>query len=112
MDAFHKALFISLDDISATVHLCRLYLSSSTNPLSIAKSVGEIDASNVDLAAGMLSDLTRGAGWDSAEAWYYLAKAYGLQGRKDRERECLRFALKLSEQRGLRDIGVAVGYCL
>lgn len=70
------------------------------------------DRDNVDLAAGFLSDLTRGVGWDVAEAWYFLAKLYRLQGRKDRERECLSFALKLSEARSARDIGVAVGWCL
>lgn len=41
-----------------------------------------------------------------------LAKAYGLQGRRVRERECLAFALGLVELRGVRDIGVAVGLCL
>ena len=67
---------------------------------------------NVDLAAGLLSDLTRGPAWDVPEAWYFLAKAYGLQGRKDRQRQCLKRALELSEKRTIRDIGSAVGWCL
>ena len=66
----------------------------------------------MDLAAGLLSDLTKGLGWDVPEAWYFLAKAYKSQGRRDRERECLSFALSLSETRGVRDIGTALGWCL
>src|SRR5262245_28157871 len=93
VEAFQKALFISPDDVSASIHLCRLYLASSASSLSKSKSSTDIDPDNVDLAAGMLSHLTRGAGWDVAEAWYFLAKAYGLQGRKDRERSCLAYAL-------------------
>ncbi|CCM03055.1 uncharacterized protein FIBRA_05174 [Fibroporia radiculosa] len=110
LEAFKKALFISPDDVSATVHLCRLYLISSSK--SGEDKAACLDRDSVDLAVGLLSDLTRGAGWDVPEAWYFLAKQYGLQGRKDRERECLSFALTLSETRSLRDIGVAVGWCL
>lgn len=103
-------MFIAPDDVAASVHLCRLYLTSS--PSSNSKFTADVDPDNVDLAAGILSHLTRGAGWDVPEAWYFLAKAYGLQGRKDRERECLDFALVLSERRGVRDVGSAVGWCL
>lgn len=60
----------------------------------------------------MLEALTHGPGWDVAEAWYLLSKAYGLQGRKERERNCLMFALGLSEVRGVRDVGSAIGWCL
>src|ERR1700722_7846270 len=104
IDSFHKALFISPDNISATVHLSRFYLLPSDTSRRNAKKARKPDFSNVDLTAGMLSHLTRGAGWDVPEAWYYFAKACGLQGRKDRERECLAFALTLSERRGLRDL--------
>jgi len=107
LEAFQKALFVCPEDISATIHLCRLYLKSPS-----PKPAGGDFRDNVDLAVGLLSDLTRGAGWDVPEAWYFLAKHYGLQGRKGRERECLSFALTLSETRPLRDIGVAVGWCL
>jgi hypothetical protein len=60
----------------------------------------------------MLKQLTRGPGWDVPEAWYFLAKAYGMQDRKDKEQECLNVALKLSEKRGVRDVYSALGYCL
>ncbi|KAG1824753.1 uncharacterized protein BJ212DRAFT_1322207 [Suillus subaureus] len=105
LEAFQKALFISPDDIAASVHLCRIHLStkSSTDP---------VDSDKVDLVAGILGHVTRGPGWDVPEAWYYLAKAYGLQGRKDKERESLATALTLSDRRSIRDIGRAVGWCL
>ncbi|KAJ6632489.1 hypothetical protein B0H10DRAFT_1977554 [Mycena sp. CBHHK59/15] len=109
IDAFHKALFINPDDISASVHMCRLYLTPEG---SSRAGEDEIDPNNVDLVAGMLAHLTRGPGWDVPEAWYFLAKAYGMQDRKDRERECLSLALQLSEQRGVRDVVSAVGWCI
>ncbi|KAI0795798.1 hypothetical protein C8Q75DRAFT_802874 [Abortiporus biennis] len=114
IESFQKALFISPNDISATVHLCRLYLTPLSEATASSSTAREIhpDTDHVDLAAGLLSDLTQGAGWDVPEAWYFLAKAYKLQGRRDRERECLSFALALSETRGVRDIGKAVGWCL
>ncbi|PCH34790.1 hypothetical protein WOLCODRAFT_139578 [Wolfiporia cocos MD-104 SS10] len=111
MEAFQKALFISADDVAATIHLCRLYLSPSSSKRTDGKQ-SDADRDNIDLAVGLLSDLTRGRGWDVPEAWYFLAKHHGLQGRKGRERECLSFALTLSETRTLRDIGQAVGWCL
>jgi len=67
---------------------------------------------DVDLAAGMLTQLTATRGWDVPEAWYYLARAYGMQGRKEKERETLKIALELSEKRGVREIGSALGLCL
>jgi len=127
VDTLQKALFISPDDVAATVHLSRLYLdpemsaklrpsSSSTVSSSAASTTSTIREpqavnSDVDLAAGILAYLTRGRGWDVPEAWYYLAKAYGLQGRKEKERETLKHALRLSDERGVRDIELALGWC-
>jgi tetratricopeptide (TPR) repeat protein len=105
LEAFQKALFISPDHIAACVHLCRIHLSTKS-------STGAVDSDKVDLVVGILGHITRGPGWDVPEAWYYLAKAYGLQGRKDKERESLTTALALSDQRSIRDIGRAVGWCL
>ncbi|KAJ7764907.1 hypothetical protein B0H16DRAFT_1526168 [Mycena metata] len=103
IDAFQKALFINPDDVPASVHMCRLYLTPGDDP---------IDPNNIDLVAGMLAHLTRGPGWNVPEAWYFLAKAYGMQDRKERARECLSRALSLSEQRGVREVSSAVGWCL
>ncbi|RDB21856.1 hypothetical protein Hypma_010861 [Hypsizygus marmoreus] len=115
-DAFQKALFINSYDVSASVHLARLYLSFAednkpSTPLPPLSS-SEPDSVNVDLAAGILSHLTRGVAWDVPEAWYFLAKAYGMQGRKEKERGCLKFALELSGSRGIRELGAAVGWCI
>ncbi len=112
MECFQKAFFIAPNDISATIHLCRVYLASAQNRPSSQDRLEDADRDNVDLAVGLLSELTKGAGWDIPEAWYFLGKMYALQGRKDRERECLCFALVLSENRPLRDIGSALGWCL
>ncbi|KAF8632468.1 hypothetical protein AX15_001868 [Amanita polypyramis BW_CC] len=112
IDALQKALFISSEDVPATVHLARLYLTPDKSSSGRDGSQGEIKQEDVDLAAGLLSHLTRGPAWDVPEAWYFLAKAYGLQGRKDRERECLAFALELSEHRGVREISAAIGWCI
>ncbi|KAH7914927.1 hypothetical protein BJ138DRAFT_1133034 [Hygrophoropsis aurantiaca] len=109
IEAFQKALFVSVDHVPASVHLCRVYLSQVT---SSSNEGAPVDLDKVDLVAGMLSYVTRGAGWDVPEAWYYLAKAYGMQGRKEKERETLIAALALSEHRSIRDIGFAVGWCL
>jgi len=127
VDTLHKALFISPDNVSATVHLSKLYLdsevssklrpssntstsSSGASTASIARDVLSINP-DVDLAAGTLAYLTKGRGWDVPEAWYYLAKAYGMQGRKQKERETLKHALVLSEKRGVREIELALGWC-
>ncbi|KAH7922423.1 hypothetical protein BV22DRAFT_1197440 [Leucogyrophana mollusca] len=111
IEAFQKALFVSPDNVSASVHLCRVYLSQAASCQKSETST-HVDLDKVDLVAGMLSYVTRGVGWDVPEAWYFLAKAHGLQGRKDREREDLTAALALSEQRSVRDIGSALGWCL
>ncbi|KAJ7074707.1 hypothetical protein C8F01DRAFT_1101566 [Mycena amicta] len=107
IDALQKALFVNPDDVAASVHLCRVYLTP-------AEDLGDglIEPSTVDLVAGMLSHLSRGPGWDVPEVWYFLAKAYRLQERKDRERECLSLALTLSERRGVRELASAVGWCI
>ncbi|KAI0665604.1 hypothetical protein C8Q78DRAFT_1178413 [Trametes maxima] len=112
LGAFQKALFIAPNDVSATIHLCRVYLAAAQGSSKPDADMEPADRDNVDLAVGLLSALTKGAGWDVPEAWYFLAKMYALQGRRDRERECLGFALTLSENRPLRDPGVAVGWCL
>ncbi|KAG6827014.1 hypothetical protein H0H92_013580 [Tricholoma furcatifolium] len=110
VDAYQKALFIDPDDVAASVHLARLFLSR--HHMQPGNHSGSASSVNVDLAAGMLGHLTRGSGWDVPEAWYYLAKAYGLQGRKERERGCLDFALALSGTRGIREASAAVGWCI
>ncbi|KAG5220153.1 cargo-transport protein [Salix suchowensis] len=64
IDAFHKAMFIDPDDISASVHLCRLYLGAPDMASASHVKRRPPLPDHVDLAAGILSDLTKGAGWD------------------------------------------------
>jgi hypothetical protein len=116
-DSINKALFIAPDDVSAVVHLCRLHLAqaeaakcaSMSAPNAVAVGGGS-NMGEVDLATGMLEACTRGAGWDVPEAWHLLGKAYGLQGRVERERECLLYALELVQGRGIREVGASVGW--
>ena len=115
LQALNKALFIDPGNVSASVHLCQVYLSpppsSSPSSLSMGEK-GELAKDDVDLAVGILDDLTKGEGWDVPEAWVLLARAHKARGSRERERECLVYALSLSRGRGVRDLGVAVGWCL
>jgi tetratricopeptide (TPR) repeat protein len=116
ISAFHKALVINPDYIPAVVHLAQQYLNPSiVQPIAVIPVAREREdwcKGAIDLAAGMLSSFTKGPGWDIPEAWYLLAKAVSLQGRKERERECLTYALGLVEGKPIRDVGVALGYTL
>jgi predicted Zn-dependent protease len=111
-ESLSKALVIDPDNVAATVHLAQLYLlpgscdtwmSPSTVHSEISKATGP------EMVAGFLDSFTRRAvGWDVPEAWYFLAKATGLQGRKERQRECLAEALRLEEGRPVRCLKVAL----
>ncbi|KAB5590628.1 hypothetical protein CTheo_5938 [Ceratobasidium theobromae] len=91
IESLHKALVIDPEHVAAVVALAQLYLGAG-------------EASGVDLAAGMLSQITQGAGWDAAEAWYLLGRACGLQGRRERQRACLAHALRLEESKPIRNL--------
>jgi len=106
LQALHKALFIAPEHVSAIIHICKIYLSSPCTDVDV------FDPDRVELAAGLLGDLTNGDGWDVPEAWYYLAKAAKMQGRVEKERECLIYALRLAEVTRVREISDAVGWSL
>uniref|UniRef100_D8Q7D9 Uncharacterized protein n=1 Tax=Schizophyllum commune (strain H4-8 / FGSC 9210) TaxID=578458 RepID=D8Q7D9_SCHCM len=120
IEALQKALFISPDDVPASIHLCRLYLAEGGSHDAVSEGGPHTQDSvdphhhhdTVDLAAGILTRLSKTAGWDVPEVWFYLARAAGYQGQKARQRECLSKALRLSEKRGVREIGAAIGWCL
>ncbi|KAG8923913.1 hypothetical protein FRC02_010802 [Tulasnella sp. 418] len=101
IESLHKALVLEQDHTAALVHLAQQYLT----PPSPTQTP---PPGHVDLAAGLLTGLTQGPGWDVPEAWYFLAKACGLRGQKERERECLIYSLKLQETRCVRALGLAV----
>ncbi|KAG8215730.1 hypothetical protein J3R82DRAFT_7623 [Butyriboletus roseoflavus] len=111
IESFQKALFMSPDHVSAAVHMCRIYLSPRS-PSRSSESGVDPDPDKVDMSAGLLGYMSRGPGWDVPEVWYFLSKAYGLRGQKDKQLECLTTALSLSENRCIRDLGHAVGWCL
>ncbi|KAJ3897106.1 hypothetical protein F5879DRAFT_814219, partial [Lentinula edodes] len=98
------------DDVAAFVHLARLYLfpDKSSHKKFREKAIPE----NVNLVAGFLAHLTQDAGWDVPEPWYPPAKAYGMQGHKEQERNCLTLAQKLSKNRGVRSLRAALELCL
>lgn len=59
-----------------------------------------------DRATGLLSSLTRsGQGWDCAEAWFALARAYELRGQVDKAKEALWWVVELEETRPVRGWG-------
>lgn len=56
-----------------------------------------------DRAAGLLSSLTKnGQGWDCAEAWFALGRAYELRGQIDKAKEALWWVVELEETRPIR----------
>ena len=56
-----------------------------------------------DRAYQLLSTLTKlGAGWDSSEAWFALARAYELAGQVEKAKEVLWWCVELEDTRPLR----------
>ncbi|KAF9444615.1 TPR-like protein [Macrolepiota fuliginosa MF-IS2] len=110
-----KSVPTPIDDTMHNLPTLPTATPTSTRPPSFFPSKrggDEPDRSNIDLVAGLLSHLTRGRGWDVPEAWYFLAKAYGVQGRKEKEREALKVALRMAEGRGVREVQSALGWCI
>jgi len=120
-EVFNKALFVDPEDVSASIHLSNLLLSPPDPKNHVDHSSGGTSgtsptptpsADDIQMAVGLLTNTTLYRGWDSAEAWYLLAKGRRLQGSPARERECLTHALELSRVRGVRLIREALGDCL
>lgn len=56
-----------------------------------------------DRAYMLLSTLTKlGSGWDDAEAWFVLSRAYELSGQVDKAKECLWWVVELEDARPVR----------
>lgn len=86
LPCFIKAVLLRPDYPPALVNMSKLYIQT-----------GEIE-----LAHGLLNQLTQDRGWDVPEAWYYLGQVCERQGREKRARECWEFALSLERTRGAR----------
>ncbi|RXK37161.1 hypothetical protein M231_05530 [Tremella mesenterica] len=86
LPAYTKSILLRPDHPAGIVVLAKLYLSTG----------------QVDLAHTLLNQLTQDTGWDVPEAWYYLGKVCEAQGRMERSKECLIYALGLEESRPCR----------
>lgn len=62
----------------------------------------------LDLAHSLLTQLTQDRGWDVPQAWFALASICTVQGRDERARECLLYALELEKSRTCRPLGEAL----
>ncbi|GAA5942233.1 uncharacterized protein JCM15063_002943 [Sporobolomyces koalae] len=114
--ALQKAFSFEIDHSASTVLFARLYLiSPNSNPTTSVSSLGakvkEVEDSTtwidrqVPFAETLLDTLTKKQGWDSPEAWYELSRCYKLTNRREKEKECLVWALQLEETRSLRGLG-------
>lgn len=66
--------------------------------------------SGIALAEGLLVATTAGLGWDAAEAWLYLARVHQRTQRRQRARECLKYALELEETKSIRPLSIALAH--
>jgi tetratricopeptide (TPR) repeat protein len=90
ISAFQKALVVNPYDADGRLWLARTYIET-----------GETEA-----AEGLLDRLTKGNGWDSAEAWYYLGDIYQKMDRLQRAKECLWYALELENTKPILPFSV------
>lgn len=98
----HKSLSFELDHPPALVLLSKLYLTGCK-----PGDTRQVLSKQLPFAEGILETLTKRQGWDAPEAWFELSKCFQLQQdasgrRKERERECLVWALQLEETRSVR----------
>ncbi|TKY87639.1 hypothetical protein EX895_003220 [Sporisorium graminicola] len=134
VDSLYKALACSSADVAASVHLARLFLAdpelkpkhdaatyhqhhaasgnASTNKhestAEATLSAMAKDLSSVSLAEGLLTTTTKGAGWDSSEAWLFLGQAVQRSQRAQRARECFEYALQLENTKPVRPLSSAL----
>ncbi|KAK4054711.1 hypothetical protein OIV83_000635 [Microbotryomycetes sp. JL201] len=101
--SLHKALSCEPDHLAALLCLARLYIAPCLGDKPEATAIDR----KLPFAEGLLETLTKRHGWDSAEAWFELSKCFNLKQdklgrRRERERECLVWALQLEETRSVR----------
>lgn len=112
LEALHKALVIEPENVPAVICLAQIFLNNSGTEVQREGQAQTDRASAIDMAVGMLNQVTQGAGWDAAEAWYLLGRATGMQGRRERQRECLAHALRLEEGKTVRSVRHVLPRCL
>ncbi|KAI8097685.1 uncharacterized protein BX664DRAFT_84715 [Halteromyces radiatus] len=88
LDAFKKALAINPDHIQTHVDMASAWIHQKETQW--------------ELAEALLDRTTRSFGWDHEEAWFLLGSVYRHQQSLERAKDCLLYALELSETKPLR----------
>ncbi|CAO3662969.1 unnamed protein product [Rhizopus stolonifer] len=81
MDAFKMALTLDPEHVATSISIASIYL----------------DTGKVELAEFLLEKVTEGLGWNHPEAWYLLSRVYMKQESLMDAKNCVMYALKLSE---------------
>ncbi|KAI9492654.1 hypothetical protein BDB00DRAFT_873233 [Zychaea mexicana] len=94
IDAFEKSIVTDGNDVDSHVWTARVHIESG----------------DLDVAEGILDSVTKGSGWDCAEAWFYLGRIYQRTSRADRGKECMMYALELESTRPIQPFSVLPCY--
>ncbi|KAI8144130.1 hypothetical protein BJV82DRAFT_77339 [Fennellomyces sp. T-0311] len=92
--AFEKGMVTDQNEVDCRVWLARVH----------------IDIGDLDIAEGILDSVTKGSGWDCAEAWFYLGRIYQKTARAARGKECMIYALELESTRPIQPFSVLPCY--
>ncbi|KAK9765547.1 hypothetical protein K7432_006033 [Basidiobolus ranarum] len=87
---FQKALALDIHHVPSMVQMARTYIQTG----------------NVEAAEGLLASVTKGKGWDCAEAWFYLGIVLKSTGRIAKAKECFWYAHDLEETRPVRSYSI------
>ncbi|KAI8081235.1 hypothetical protein BDF21DRAFT_452085 [Thamnidium elegans] len=77
--AFEKGLVTKPNDVE-----CRVWLAKT-----------HLDLGDVEIAEGILENVTQENGWDNSLAWFYLGEIYRMTDRTERTKNCFFYALEL-----------------
>ncbi|KAI8147905.1 hypothetical protein BJV82DRAFT_311037 [Fennellomyces sp. T-0311] len=92
--AFQKGLVCESNDVECRVWLAKAYQEQG----------------NLEIAEGILELVTRGNGWNCAEAWFYLGEVYRKTERIERAKDCLLYALELEKTQPIQSFSMLPRY--
>ncbi|KAF7726682.1 hypothetical protein EC973_008556 [Apophysomyces ossiformis] len=92
--AFQKGLVAEPNDVECRVWLAKIHKENS----------------ELEIAEGLLDHVTKGNGWDCAEAWFHLGDIYRQTGRLERTKDCLSYALDLENTRPIQPFSILPRY--